>query len=724
MHTPQTATFGAQANALLRKSATYQKRNVRTNICLLSSPIFFCVILLIIKLLINNVFLSGPDFECGCKCMQCCRNGQNCRELQQGFCDTDQGYECKRFDKDKCGLAYSSSVQASWCEVKDPSSWPPVVQVPRWWRRAKPARPGVTQLLAAPSSAPSFTAADLNGYIYTRPSRMDRTAFLQFLEQLITANGTVNGHLFTKAGFTFGTSAPGGQQKYIESAFSASNGLDLLLPNVGGLSCAALGVNFTSLASQGGPVQPAKGAPVNQTRVTAPLINVLIAFVQFSSGTTVTEAEVLAVLGSRPVVADFLEQDTSCTDVVMAPVATGGDIDTLLYCGFYQARCNGTPIASEYPPALEFSAASAASLSVSVFYNDTDADGGGGPSNYLRVQRTLSGAVSAWWANMPGGTQADDVQLLGVMSMPKSTSKLKLDFSNLLGPLFYTCMNSIYRLMGVCPQHDLLWEQLTGEEHLLFYGRLKGLKGPVLLGAVASGLKSVNLANGGVGQKQSQKYSGGMKRRLSVAISFIGDPQVVYLDEPSTGLDPASRRNLWDVVRGNKEGRAIILTTHSMEEAEILCDRLGIFVDGQLVCIGNPREITARYAGYFVFTLTVGHGHEEAAKAFVSHMSPNCRLTYALGSTVKYELPTADITLSGVFDAMATAKTQMEVARLTSATPIGSHVLTAIRTAAASSPTRWHAPGPQVLDWGVANATLEEVFIKFARQIGAETNEQ
>ena len=74
---------------------------------------------------------------------------------------------------------------------------------------------------------------------------------------------------------------------------------------------------------------------------------------------------------------------------------------------------------------------------------------------------------------------------------------------------------------------------------------------------------------------------------------------------PCQGLDPASRRGLWEVVKSNKDGRALILTTHSMEEAEMLCDRLGIFVDGQLVCIGNPKEITSRYAGYLVFTITV-----------------------------------------------------------------------------------------------------------------------
>lgn len=94
----------------------------------------------------------------------------------------------------------------------------------------------------------------------------------------------------------------------------------------------------------------------------------------------------------------------------------------------------------------------------------------------------------------------------------------------------------------------------------------------------------------------------GMKRRLSVAISLIGSPRVAYLDEPSTGLDPASRRQLWDVVQRAKQDKAIVLTTHSMEEAEGLCDRLGIFIDGRLVCLGNPKHLTARYGGYYVRT--------------------------------------------------------------------------------------------------------------------------
>ncbi|RMZ55176.1 hypothetical protein APUTEX25_005454, partial [Auxenochlorella protothecoides] len=238
-------------------------------------------------------------------------------------------------------------------------------------------------------------------------------------------------------------------------------------------------------------------------------------------------------------------------------------------------------------------------------------------------------------------------------------------------------MKPIHALMGVCPQDNLLWEQLTARQHLDFYGRLKGLKGTELKEAVDAALKSVNLYNSGVGDKQVQAYSGGMKRRLSVAISFMGSPAVVYLDEPSTGLDPASRQNLWDVVKEGKKGRGIVLTTHSMEEATVLCDRLGIFVDGQLVCLGSPQELTSRYADFYVYTIMTPPEQGEAAHKLVLSMSPNARQTYALAGTRKYELPVADVTLAVVFNEMTAASNHLTI-----------------------------------LDWGIANATLEEVFIK------------
>jgi ABC-type multidrug transport system ATPase subunit len=126
-------------------------------------------------------------------------------------------------------------------------------------------------------------------------------------------------------------------------------------------------------------------------------------------------------------------------------------------------------------------------------------------------------------------------------------------------------MEKIYNSMGVCPQNDMLWETLTGREHLQFYGRLKGLSGSSLDLAVDESLRSVNLLHGGVPDKQVKKYSGGMRRRLSVAISLIGDAKVVYMDEPSTGLDPASRKSLWSAVKQAKQDRAIILTSKSSD---------------------------------------------------------------------------------------------------------------------------------------------------------------
>ncbi|XP_075660964.1 ABC transporter A family member 7-like [Castanea sativa] len=149
----------------------------------------------------------------------------------------------------------------------------------------------------------------------------------------------------------------------------------------------------------------------------------------------------------------------------------------------------------------------------------------------------------------------------------------------------------MYTSMGVCLQHDLLWETLTGREHLLFYGRLRKLRGRPLTQAVEKCLKTANLSYGKVSYKQVGKYSKGMKRRLSVAIALIGDPKVIFIDELSIGLDLISRRNLWSVVKLVKQDRTIILTSHSTEEVENLCDRVGILINGSLQCIGNPKEV-------------------------------------------------------------------------------------------------------------------------------------
>ena len=90
-----------------------------------------------------------------------------------------------------------------------------------------------------------------------------------------------------------------------------------------------------------------------------------------------------------------------------------------------------------------------------------------------------------------------------------------------------------------------------------------------------------------------------MKRKLAVAVALVGGPSVVLLDEPSSGLDPGAQRNLWDLIKVTMKGRAVVLTTHSMGEADLLCDRVGIMVKGTMRCIGTPQELKERYAaGY------------------------------------------------------------------------------------------------------------------------------
>ncbi len=155
-------------------------------------------------------------------------------------------------------------------------------------------------------------------------------------------------------------------------------------------------------------------------------------------------------------------------------------------------------------------------------------------------------------------------------------------------------MSSIHMLIGVCPQGDVIWEDLTGREHLQFYGRLKGMEGKDLDAVVNYRLQQVDLLD--AGNKKAGAYSGGMKRRLCVAIALVGNPKVVILDEPSTGLDPKARKDLWRVIRQASKTSAVLLTTHSMEEAEQLCTNIGIFISGRINCIGSASGKTYFYS--------------------------------------------------------------------------------------------------------------------------------
>ncbi|KAL9284230.1 ABC transporter A family member 9 [Arabidopsis thaliana] len=189
-------------------------------------------------------------------------------------------------------------------------------------------------------------------------------------------------------------------------------------------------------------------------------------------------------------------------------------------------------------------------------------------------------------------------------------------------------ISNIRKMIGVCPQFDILWDALSSEQHLHLFASIKGLP-PASIKSVGR-LKNLKVQRGAA-KVRAGSYSGGMKRRLSVAVALIGDPKLVFLDEPTTGMDPITRRHVWDIIQESKKGRAIILTTHSMEEADILSDRIGIMAKGRLRCIGTSIRLKSRFGTGFVATVSfienkndnnigVGASHEPLKKFFKEHL--------------------------------------------------------------------------------------------------------
>eukprot|EP00927_Polykrikos_kofoidii_P034685 TRINITY_DN29376_c0_g1_i1.p1 TRINITY_DN29376_c0_g1~~TRINITY_DN29376_c0_g1_i1.p1 ORF type:complete len:1346 (-),score=182.74 TRINITY_DN29376_c0_g1_i1:24-4061(-) len=159
-------------------------------------------------------------------------------------------------------------------------------------------------------------------------------------------------------------------------------------------------------------------------------------------------------------------------------------------------------------------------------------------------------------------------------------------------------LTSAYHLLGVCPQVDPLWPNISGREHLLFYATVKGVRETDLKTAVDKLLRRLGFDTTDA-DKPTKEYSGGMKRKLSLGIALIGYSALTFLDEPSAAVDAGAKRFLWKIIKNRAEGKAVVVTTHSMEEAEALCDRIAIQVKGQLRCLGTPMHIKSTYgSGY------------------------------------------------------------------------------------------------------------------------------
>ena len=152
--------------------------------------------------------------------------------------------------------------------------------------------------------------------------------------------------------------------------------------------------------------------------------------------------------------------------------------------------------------------------------------------------------------------------------------------------------SKVKELIGVCIQETAVYSFLTGAENVDLFGNLHTMDKNKLKKRSSQLLSKMGLEQDA--KRKAGKYSGGMKRRLSLILALIHDPQIAFLDEPTVAMDPQSRHAVWDFVKELKaQGKTIILTTHYMEEAEELCDRVGIIDHGKLIAIGSPKKLIA-----------------------------------------------------------------------------------------------------------------------------------
>jgi len=170
----------------------------------------------------------------------------------------------------------------------------------------------------------------------------------------------------------------------------------------------------------------------------------------------------------------------------------------------------------------------------------------------------------------------------------------------------------VRELIGVCPQHSAYYKYLTGRENIKLFGDLHGMLKELINERSAQLIEKIGLEE--AADRKSDGYSGGMVRRINLAMALINDPEIAFLDEPTVAMDPQSRRATWDFIEEfRSSGKTVILTTHYIEEAEELADRVGIIDHGKLIALDTPR------------TLIDGNGGENLEDVFIGLTGRNIR---------------------------------------------------------------------------------------------------
>ena len=209
--------------------------------------------------------------------------------------------------------------------------------------------------------------------------------------------------------------------------------------------------------------------------------------------------------------------------------------------------------------------------------------------------------------------------------------------AHILGSDIKYQMEQIRTSLGFCPQHDILYDDLTVAEHIDLIASIKGYNKQQIKEEILKISELVGLEKDL--EKKSKQLSGGMKRRLSVAMAVTGGSKIIILDEPTSGLDPFNRRGLWELIRKFKKDRSIILTTHFMEEADALSDRIAIMNHGQVKCAGSPIFLKNVYGSGYRLVLAKNNSFNETEfNSILKSTTPDLNLSTAIETNIAAEM--------------------------------------------------------------------------------------
>nr|XP_061811144.1 phospholipid-transporting ATPase ABCA1-like [Nerophis lumbriciformis] len=215
-------------------------------------------------------------------------------------------------------------------------------------------------------------------------------------------------------------------------------------------------------------------------------------------------------------------------------------------------------------------------------------------------------------------------------------------------------MDQLRQMMGYCPQIDAIWSLLTGIEHLELYARLRGVPEESVTKVAQLTVKKLGLSM--CAKQKAKDYSGGNKRKLNTAIALIGAPPIIFLDEPTTGMDPLAKKFMWNYIRSlMKDGRSVVLSSHSMEECEALCNRIAIMVSGCFVCLGSVQHLKNRFGGGYIITFRLAESKEDTSQVIIlmKEVFPMIKLRKQYHNVQQYELPANACSLPQVFEMLA-----------------------------------------------------------------------